>query len=332
MLLISYGTRPEWLKIKPIIDEFKNRNLSNYKILYTGQHADLVEKNYDIITTINDGKNRLDSIVSSLLNKEELFESITHVMVQGDTCSAFSIALAAFHRNIKVIHLEAGLRTYDSQNPYPEEFYRQSIGNLADLHLSPTNLNKENLLKEGKTNIYVVGNTSIDNLKNYKNSSYTKNVLITLHRRENHGMLKDWYEEISRCANILKDWKFTVISHPNPNVQNNLKYLKDVDIIPPIKHDDMLKRISSCGFLISDSGGLQEEASYFKKKIIVCRKVTERQETLENTSFLCKHPNELYNMTMNISKNYQVQDFNCPYGDGDCAKKVTDILISTGIL
>jgi len=111
-----------------------------------------------------------------------------------------------------------------------------------------------------------------------------------------------------------------------------LKYLKDVDIIPPIKHDDMLKRISSCGFLISDSGGLQEEASYFKKKIIVCRKVTERQETLENTSFLCKHPNELYNMTMNISKNYQVQDFNCPYGDGDCAKKVTDILISTGIL
>lgn len=332
MLLISYGTRPEWLKIKPIIDELKRRNLSNYKILYTGQHADIVEKNYNIIATINDGKNRLDSIVSSLLNKDELFDSITHVMVQGDTCSAFSIALAAFHRNIKVIHLEAGLRTYDSQNPYPEEFYRQSIGNLAYLHLSPTDLNKENLLKEGKTNVCVVGNTSIDNLKNYKNSSYTKNVLITLHRRENHDMLKNWYEEISKCAKTLTDWKFTVISHPNPNVQNNLKYLEGVNIIPPIKHDDMLDRIASCGFLISDSGGLQEEASYFKKKIIVCRKVTERQETLEKTSFLCKHPNDLYEMAINISKNYEVLNVNCPYGDGNCAEKVTDILISQGIL
>ena len=148
MILICYGTRPEHIKIKPLMDEMKSENLA-FKTLFTGQHTDLVKSNFDFILSIKEGNNRLDSVVSSCMDLDEkIFEGVTHILVQGDTVSAYSLALAAFHRGIKIIHLEAGLRTYDFQNPYPEEAYRQCISRISDINLCPTDNNKNNLEKE----------------------------------------------------------------------------------------------------------------------------------------------------------------------------------------
>ena len=141
MILISYGTRPEYLKVKPVMDELDKDGIK-YETLFTGQHLDLindVEINQSI--TIHNGVNRLDAIVSSIMNNID-FRGIDYVMVQGDTTSAFAVALSAFHSGIKIIHLEAGLRTYDNNNPYPEEVNRKIISQIADIHLCPTNNNE----------------------------------------------------------------------------------------------------------------------------------------------------------------------------------------------
>jgi UDP-N-acetylglucosamine 2-epimerase (non-hydrolysing) len=141
MILICYGTRPEHIKISPLLSEMKDK--IPYKTLFTGQHTDLVKNvNFDFDLKIKDGNNRLDSVVQSCLNlDEDIFEGISHILVQGDTVSAYSLALAAFHRGIKIIHLEAGLRTYDFNNPYPEEAYRQCISRISDINLCPTQNN-----------------------------------------------------------------------------------------------------------------------------------------------------------------------------------------------
>jgi len=183
MLLISFGTRPEYIKIKPLLEEFGGK--LPYALLFTGQHTNLLEK---VVSTedvrrlkIQDGPNRLDSIVSSIMNNDHIFNDITMVMVQGDTTSAFAVGLAAFHRKLKVIHLEAGLRTYDIQSPYPEEFNRQAISRLANIHLCPTKLSAANLKDEQiENNVYVVGNTVLDNIRDTK-VGYNNLVLITMY-------------------------------------------------------------------------------------------------------------------------------------------------------
>lgn len=333
MILISYGTRPEWLKIKPILKQLKKENITSFKTLFIQQHSDLIHGEYDYCIKIKDSMNRLDSIVSSILNNESIFYGIDYVMIQGDTCSAFSVALTAFHRKIKIIHLEAGLRTWDACNPYPEEFYRQSISSMANIHLAPTNINKENLVNEKRSNIFVVGNTSIDNLIKYKTVKYDKKILITLHRRENHDQLNQWFEEISKCATLYKDWDFTFIEHPNPNVQKNINHLRNVIIIKPQPHEKLLEMISSCGFIISDSGGLQEEASYFKKYIIVCRKTTERPESLGVTSKLCLCPEDLIDNVKLAMNNYQnMSNSSCMFGNGDASNKIIQILKNNNII
>jgi UDP-N-acetylglucosamine 2-epimerase (non-hydrolysing) len=161
-ILICLGTRPEWLKIKPILSELKN---DEYELCFTGQHKDLLKDvKFDYSFTINESSNRLDSIISScMLNFPN--KHFDYVLVQGDTGSALGCALAAYNRKIKIIHLEAGLRTYDLNNPYPEESYRQLISRISDINFCPTELSKQNLLNEkvfGK--IYVVGNTVLDNI------------------------------------------------------------------------------------------------------------------------------------------------------------------------
>ena len=198
MLLISFGTRPEWIKIKPIIDKIDGA--IPYKILFTGQHTSLVEeylKDTFIFNVVGAGDNRLDSIVCSLLNKNALFDDITHVLVQGDTTSAFAVALAAFHRKIPVIHLEAGLRTFDTDNPYPEEFNRTAISALADIHLCPTDTSASNVLSMVGHNskIYVTGNTVLDNLVGLEPTT-SDIVLVTMHRRENHAQMHEWFRAI----------------------------------------------------------------------------------------------------------------------------------------
>lgn len=328
MLIIAFGTRPEYIKFKPIIEIFKKNKFDKFKIVFTGQHKDLLslaDIKIDNKLVIEDGSNRLDSIFVSILNKEEIFKDASHVMVQGDTATAYAIALSAFHRNIPVIHLEAGLRTYDIDNPYPEEYYRRCISNLASINLCVSELNRENLLSEkvpGK--IHVVGNTVLDNIK-YVPYLYENKILITLHRRENHAIMDKWFFEIEKLAMNYRDYKFLLPIHPNPNVLKHRHILKHVEVVEPMEHSDLVNYMSKCKLLITDSGGLQEESSYLMKRSIVCRKETERKEGLNTFSFLCKEPFELEEMFYELLTNYKIND-KCPYGDGNSAEKIYQII------
>jgi UDP-N-acetylglucosamine 2-epimerase len=328
-LLLTYGTRPEYIKIKPLILELSERAI-NFKTLFTGQHKDIANFGADYNFQMTDlVQNRLNNVISNCLSiPEEFFYNITHVLVQGDTTSALGIALNAFNRKIKIIHLEAGLRTYDFDNPYPEEANRQLISRIADINLCPTNINMNNLLSEGigKEKIHVVGNTVLDNLINYKKEcEYTNKVLVTLHRRENHDMIKDWFTEINDLAKTFPELEFILPIHPNPNVQKHKNILTNIRVIEPLTHNELLTILVKVKLVITDSGGLQEECSFFNKKCLVCRKITERPESIGTHSFIVESPNELVRVFNNHIINYKV-NFPSPYGDGEASKKICEIL------
>jgi UDP-N-acetylglucosamine 2-epimerase (non-hydrolysing) len=328
MILITYGTRPEYIKVKPLIDSFIENKIK-FKTLFTGQHKTLVDNNADFNLEIsNNGDNRLNNIISScVLLNDEYFKGITHVLVQGDTTSALGIALSAFNRKIDVIHLEAGLRTYDIENPYPEETNRQLIARIANIHFCPTELNYQNLINEKVLgDLHVVGNTGLDNLSQYlPMCEYTDTVLITLHRRENHDIIDEWFYEINELAKNYSDLKFVLPMHPNPNVQKYKKILTNVEIIEPLAHDELIKLLIKTKLVITDSGGLQEECSFFNKKCLVCRKITERPESIGLTSFMIDSPNDLSSMF-----NIHIGDFktsgNSPFGDGNASNKISEII------
>ena len=322
MILYCYGTRPEYIKIKKLISLSKD---VNHKVLYVEQHKELLNFDYDFKIEINDGENRLNSIISSIVSKFENFSDITHVLVQGDTATAFAIALAAKNYEIKVIHLEAGLRTYDFENPYPEELYRQLISRMADIHLCPTELNYQNLINEKTSgDKFVVGNTVLDNISK-EDTSYGNTIIITLHRRENHKLIKNWFEEIEVLATEYPNLRFILPIHPNPNVYKHKDTFKNVEVIDSLPHDEFLKLIKNCRLIISDSGGIQEEASFLGKKVIVCRKTTERVETIGKTSFLCTQPSDLNNIFKDLVENYE-SEFDCPFGDGQSSEKILLLL------
>jgi UDP-N-acetylglucosamine 2-epimerase (non-hydrolysing) len=326
MILISYGTRPEWIKIKPIIDILKE-NRTPFKVLFTGQHTQLANYDYDYTLDVKKCDNRLNEIISAVLNSSsKIFEGIEYVLVQGDTASTYAVALTAFNHKVKVIHLEAGLRTYDLENPYPEEAYRQMISRITDIHLCATSNNKQNLIDEKNPGQkYVVGNTVLDNLKGYK-SSYNNEILVTMHRRENHEILDQWFNNINKLATMNPHLRFTIPLHPNPNVQKYKHLLTSLNVRAPLEYDEMIKKISECRFIISDSGGIQEEASFLNKKVIVCRKFTERTESLQKHSFLCKTPAEVFGLFDDIENGYIINE-GSPYGDGNASKRIYNILI-----
>lgn len=325
MILLCFGTRPEWLKIKPII---RLLSRDEYKLLFTGQHPDLlrdIEVDYKI--EINESKNRLDQLISDCLMQfpEGKF---TSVLVQGDTASAFACALAAFNRQLKIYYLEAGLRSYNMQHPYPEEAYRQMIARIADVNLTPTELSKFNLESEKVfgTKI-VVGNTVLDNLVEYRDHcEYQNKVLVTLHRRENHFWMDEWFIELEKLANENPELEFILPIHPNPNVQKHRYLLKKVKVVEPLSHKELLELLVKCKLVISDSGGLQEEGSFFNKKVIVCRTTTERPEAIETGHLhLCASPIYLSSIFGSLKNNYYI-DTICPYGDGKSSEKVVDII------
>jgi len=330
MLGIAFGTRPEFLKLKPIIKKFEG-NIP-FKIIFTGQHEHLIDNvDYEVVRLqITDGLNRLDSVVSSLMNLECL-DDLDFIMIQGDTTSVLALALAAFHRKIKVIHLEAGLRTYDFENPYPEEMNRQLVSRIADIHLCPTELDKQLLLNERvRGTIHVVGNTVLDNLI-YLTPSYNNEVLITMHRRENHQIIPEWFDEFESLADANPDLKFTLLSHPNPNVQSHIHRLKMVQVIPPLPHKELIQKLKNCRFIITDSGGLQEESCFLNKKSIVCRHKTERTAGVGIWSTLCPEPGDLKSIFNKIKAEPKPQsDLSCPYGDGKSSQKIYNIL--SGVL
>lgn len=325
MILLCFGTRPEWLKIKPIIGLMDR---DEYRLLFTGQHPDLLKDvKVDYRIQVGESQNRLDQLISDcMLQFPE--GDFTSVLVQGDTASAFACALAAFNRQLKIYYLEAGLRSYNMQHPYPEEAYRQMIARIADVNLTPTELSKSNLENEkvSGTNI-VVGNTVLDNLIEFKDQcEYSNKVLVTLHRRENHHWMEEWFTELEKLANENPQLEFILPIHPNPNVQKHKYLLSKVKVVEPLSHRELLEVLVKCKLVISDSGGLQEEGSFFNKKVIVCRTTTERPEAIETGHlYLCPDPKTLPEIFGSLKNNYYI-DTICPYGDGYSSEKVIQII------
>mgnify|MGYP003665356735 FL=1 len=324
-ILICFGTRPEWLKVKSLVELLDK---SQYNLLFTGQHPDLLKNiNVDFKINMSQSNNRLDQIISDCMLQFPIGD-FNSVLVQGDTGSAFGCALAAYNRKLKIYYLEAGLRSYNLDHPYPEEAYRQMIARISDVNFCPTELSKQNLLNE-KANgkCYVVGNTVLDNLINYKSKSeYTNKILVTMHRRENHHWMNQWFVEINKLASQNPDLEFILPIHPNPNVQKHKHLLNDVTVINPLTHPELLDILTKCRLVISDSGGLQEEGSFFNKKVIVCRTTTERPEAIETGHLhICKSPNDLKSKFGELIDNYYI-DTKCPYGDGNTSLKIKDII------
>jgi UDP-N-acetylglucosamine 2-epimerase (non-hydrolysing) len=337
MYLICYGTRPEIIKLFPLIKNF-NKNNIKFFTLFSGQHKDLYQNFKNIIPKpdfiledIMEHNQSLNQLSSKILNKIDhiLNNTIKYVIVQGDTTTAFAISLAAFHKKIKIIHLEAGLRTHNKYSPFPEEVNRTLISRIADIHLCPTLESKNNLINEGiKENIFIVGNTVVDSFKiiseTYsippKIENIIKNIknnylLVTLHRRENRGekMLKMW----NQLNNLSHNHNIIYITHPS--IKNFNKYLNNKIIISePVDYISMVFLIlNSCG-IITDSGGLQEEAVCCSKKILVCRDTTERPETI--SSKWGKLINIDIENNIDFIKNNNINVNKNPYGNDVCNK------------
>jgi UDP-N-acetylglucosamine 2-epimerase (non-hydrolysing) len=321
-ILICFGTRPEYIKVKSLID-----NLPNIKTCFTGQHNDLLQNidvDYKLDINENISDNRLNNIFCNIMKYSYIFKDIEYVLVQGDTTSASAIAISAFNHGIKIIHLEAGLRSNDLKNPFPEEMNRQIISRIADIHLCPTEFNKQNLEKENVSGkICVVGNTGLDNIDK-SGCEYSNQVLVTMHRRDNHEIMDKWFEEIEKIANKYPEIEFMIPLHPNPNVQKHRHIFNKVKVVEPMEHDEIIEYVKKCKFVISDSGGLQEECSFLNKKIIVCRKTTERPESVDIHSFMCEEPKKLEKIVNNVIENYEV-NAECPYGDGKSCEKIINI-------
>ncbi len=325
-IAVAFGTRPEWIKVKPVVEALGDKAL----VICTGQHVSLLNgSRWDVHLKPSEsqGGNRLDEILANCMLR---FPNV-HVdalMVQGDTASVLGCALAAFHRGIEIIHLEAGLRSFDLLNPYPEEAYRQMVSRIAAVNLAPTELSGQRLKKEMVPGeIHIVGNTVLDSLLPRKwDDRANDKVLITLHRRENQGQMVDWCRELERCAESRPDLQFVFPAHPSPKVQEAVSDLSRVEVIPPVDRDQLIDLILSSAIVITDSGGIQEEVAFFNKKAIVCRKTTERPEGIDTGhTVLCGEPDKLVTYFLAELKN-PIVNAPCPYGDGASARKILSIL------
>jgi UDP-N-acetylglucosamine 2-epimerase (non-hydrolysing) len=323
---IVYGTRPEYLKVYPLL---KKTVCTTIRIL---QHADILEEDMqcDSVVYLEDvNKNRLDSLGSQILQKlTVLIEPVTHVIVQGDTATAFYSALCAFQNNKKVIHLEAGMRTYDLLNPYPEEGYRQMISRISSIHLCPHEANAELLQREhvsGK--IHVVGNTILDLVKSYDlQVSQENTVLITFHRRENLQYLEYFINQLNKLVIEHPDKKFIWIMHPNKDLQQQIRDFHPLCMfIQPCSHREFLEHVKSCFCILTDSGGIQEECAFLGKTSIVLRQKTERDQIKEPYLFVSPPPYDtLKNIFNHLPKTNLESCF--VYGDGNSCELITQIL------
>lgn len=316
-IAVIFGTRPEAIKLIPVIKELQNKDNVKLTIISTGQHKEMlkpildwfdVKPDFDLDVMKPD--QTLSSISSLLLDHlDRLFEKLSPdiLLVQGDTVTAFISSLAAFYRKIKVGHVEAGLRTYNNLSPWPEEVNRNLIARIADFHFAPTENNKNNLLKENisQENIFVTGNTVIDALqfsamKAKENNVYShdlerfyngdqrnsKIVLITGHRRENFGEgFISISKAIKKLAEMFPEVYFIYPVHLNPNVQSVVKEylenLQNVCLIAPLGYPEFISLMQRSYLILTDSGGVQEEGPGLGKPILVMRDNTERPEALE---------------------------------------------------
>lgn len=312
-LLFVLGTRPEVIKLAPVILEFKKSSEYNVIICNTEQQKELSNQTLDYFSLKADisldcmRKNQTLGGVQSLIleSLEKVFKenSVDATFVQGDTMSVFCGALVSFYNRVPVIHVEAGLRSYDLKEPFPEEGIRQMVSRISSLHFCPTETNKASLLKENieEKNIFVVGNTVIDALNCLSKKVVDDSadffrcrnivindriVLITVHRRENHGgRLDSILKAISDLSCEFSDHTFVIPVHPNPNVNEkiylNLNDKKNIMLLPPLEYPQLVFLMKRAKLILTDSGGIQEEAPTFKCPTLVLRYETERQESVK---------------------------------------------------
>ena len=358
-VFLSFGTRPEAIKMCPLVKELKTRENIETIVCVTGQHREMldqvlqafdVQPDYDL--SIMKSKQTLFDVTINILDRmKDVLEKERPdvVLVHGDTSTTFVTALACFYLQIPVGHVEAGLRTYDIYSPYPEEFNRQAVGIVANYHFSPTEMAKENLLKEGKNedDIYVTGNTAIDALKTTVREEYTHEqlewvgdsrlIMITAHRRENLGEpMRQMFKAIKRIVDEHEDIKVIYPIHMNPVVREAANdILGDSDrvrIIEPLEVVDFHNFLAESYMILTDSGGIQEEAPSLGKPVLVMRDTTERPEGVKAGTLKLVGTDEekIYTSFKELlvdPKAYEAMSkASNPYGDGFASKRIADIL------
>ncbi len=358
-VFLSFGTRPEAIKMCPLVKELKTRENIETIVCVTGQHREMldqvlqafdVQPDYDL--SIMKSKQTLFDVTINILDRmKDVLEKERPdvVLVHGDTSTTFVTALACFYLQIPVGHVEAGLRTYDIYSPYPEEFNRQAVGIVANYHFSPTEMAKENLLKEGKNadDIYVTGNTAIDALKTTVREEYTHEqlewvgdsrlIMITAHRRENLGEpMRQMFKAIKRIVDEHEDIKVIYPIHMNPVVREAANdILGDSDrvrIIEPLEVVDFHNFLAVSYMILTDSGGIQEEAPSLGKPVLVMRDTTERPEGVKAGTLKLVGTDEekIYTSFKELlvePKAYEAMSkASNPYGDGFASKYIADIL------
>ena len=364
-ILLVFGTRPEAIKMAPLVRAFKTlEEFFDTKVCVTAQHREMLDQVLDFFGIIPDydldlmrpGQN-LHSLTSTIINStKQVFEDFKpdYLFVHGDTTTSTASALSAFYLGIKVCHVEAGLRTNNKTSPFPEEINRQITGRIADLHFAPTQASKDNLLDENinAENILVTGNTVIDallesvervaNLKNKITQPISefigdskKVVLVTGHRRENHG---EGFEKICAALNYIAksedDVKIIYPVHLNPKVQEPVnRHLAGVDNIlltDPLAYPEFIWLMNQAKIILTDSGGIQEEAPSLGKPVLVMRDTTERPEAVDagtvilvgtNKEKIIKECQSLLNDQNRFEKMSKLHN---PYGDGKAANKIVN--------
>lgn len=362
-VMLVFGTRPEAIKMCPLVKELKKHNDVETILCVTGQHRQMLDQvlkafdvtpDYDL--SIMREKQTLFDVTTNILNsiKSVLEESKPDVvLVHGDTSTTFVTALACFYLQIPVGHVEAGLRTYDIYSPFPEEFNRQAVGIISQYNFAPTEMSKQNLINEGKKaeSIYVTGNTAIDALKTTVRVDYShpeldwasdsRLIMLTAHRRENLGEpMHHMFRAIRRIINEHDDVKVIYPIHMNPIVRQAAKEeLGDSNrahIIEPLDVLDFHNFLARSYMILTDSGGIQEEAPSLGKPVLVMRDTTERPEGIKAGTLKLVGTNE-----ENIYKNFKLlleneEEYNKmsrasnPYGDGHACERITNILMKAG--
>ncbi len=361
-IMLIFGTRPEAIKMCPLVNELKKRSSFNTIVCVTGQHQEMLNQVLNVFQIIPDynlsimrDQQTLFDVTINILDKIKHIlekERPDLVLVHGDTSTTFTSALACFYLHIPVGHIEAGLRTYNIYSPFPEEFNRQAVSIIASYHFAPTELAKENLIKEGKnpSSIYVTGNTAIDALKTTVHFDYyheqlewakgSRLILITAHRRENLGKpMVHMFRAIRRVFDEHPDIKAIYPIHMNPSIRETANAIFEknerIRIIEPLEVLDFHNFLAHSYMILTDSGGIQEEAPSLGKPVLVMRDTTERPEgiaagtlrlvgTMEDTIYnafkqLLEEPDEYIKMCTASN----------PYGDGYASKRIVDILETT---
>ena len=358
-VMLVFGTRPEAIKMCPLVNELKSRKGIETVVCVTGQHRQMLDQVLEAFDVVPDydlsimkDRQTLFDVTTNILNRiKEVLEEVHPdvVLVHGDTSTTFVTALACFYLQIPVGHVEAGLRTYNIYSPYPEEFNRQAVSIISAYHFAPTELSKQNLLKEGKNpdTIYVTGNTAIDALKTTVRVDYThpelewakgsRLIMITAHRRENLGEpMKHMFRAIRRVCDEHPDVKAIYPIHMNPVVRETAREIlgddERIHIIEPMDVLDFHNFLSRSFLILTDSGGIQEEAPSLGKPVLVMRDTTERPEGIKAGTLKLVGTDEQviyenFKLLLENEEAYKAMSTaSNPYGDGFACKRIADIL------